>query len=353
MPETLVAIVQKRLEALDEDSRRLLRAASVYGGVFWRGAPAALLGGVAESEIDRRLVDLVDREVIVRRPESRIAGEVEYAFRHALVRDAAYQMLTDADRTLAHRFAGEWLEAAGEANRSLLAEHFERGGDKPRATRSYALAAAQALHADDLDACLRLAKRGLDIADDESDARGALHLARAEAYHWRAEFDQAYGEGTEALHLLARGSDEWLGASAIVVAACATLGRGDEANELAAELTREGADRRPAFLIAAAQCVAYLPPGETGDTLLTLLPEAGMLLADPLLAARVHVARATRAQAKGDPVLVLEGFGRAAEQFDLAGHRRGARAARGNAGYGSTELGRHEEAETILREALD
>ena len=33
---------------------------------------------------------------------------------HALVRDAAYAMLTEKDRVLGHRLAAEWLEARGE-----------------------------------------------------------------------------------------------------------------------------------------------------------------------------------------------------------------------------------------------
>jgi serine/threonine protein kinase/tetratricopeptide (TPR) repeat protein len=353
LPETLLAIVQKRIEALDEDARRVLRAASIYGGVFWRGAPAALLAGGADIDIDRRLADLVEREVIVRHAESRIAGEIEFAFRHALVRDAAYQMLTDADRALGHKFAGEWLESTGETNRALLAEHFERGGDRKRAARNYALAAAQAVHADDLDGCQRLAKRGLEVAEDEDDARGALHLARAEAHHWRAQFEDAHAEASEALHLLERGSDGWFAASAIAIAACATLHHATEADERAAELASTSAHERPAFLMAAAQCVPYLPHGEAGDALLARLPSDPTTISDPLLAARIHLARASRAQAKGDAIMLLEQISHAAEAFDRAGHRRGARAARANAGYASTELGRHEEAERILREALE
>ena len=352
MPETLLAIVQKRLEALDEDARRLLRAASVFGGVFWRGATAALLGGAEAIDFDRHVAGLVDREVLVRHGESRIPGEIELAFRHALVRDAAYQMLPDADRTLAHRFAGEWLEGAGETNRALLAEHFERGEDRPRAAKNYALAAAQALHADDLDGCLRFAKHALDIADDESDVRGAIHLARAEAHHWRAEFDQALAESSEALHLLERGGDPWLAASAIAVAACATLGRADEAIELATELSREGADHRPAFLLAAAQCAAFLPAVPIADALLALLPEATADVGDALLAARIEMARAMRAQSDGDLVRVLDHVSRAAEHFDRASHVRGARAARANAAHVSSQLGRHEDAERTLRDAL-
>ena len=36
LPETVVAMVQARLEGLEPDARRVLRAASLYGEVFWR-----------------------------------------------------------------------------------------------------------------------------------------------------------------------------------------------------------------------------------------------------------------------------------------------------------------------------
>lgn len=353
MPETLIAIVQKRLEALDEDARRVLRAASVYGGVFWRGSASALLAGDG-IDVERRLADLVEREIVVRHAESRIAGEIEYAFRHALVRDAAYEMLTDSDRIVAHRSAAEWLESVGEPSRALLAEHYERGGDAARAARCYAEAATQALHADDLDGCLRLAKRGFALVSDEDDAvRGALHLARAEAHHWRAEFKDAHAESLDALHLLGKATDPWFAAAAIAVAASVTLGDVEEANSIAYDLATAGDVSRTPFLVAVAQCAAFLPLGPTRDTLLTLLPDEPSRIGDPLLAARIDVARATGAHAKGDTTLALDAFVRAADAFDQAGHQRGARAARGNAGYVSTELGRHEEAESILRSTLD
>ena len=62
---------------------------------------------------------------------------MEHAFRSALVRDAAYAMLTRADRALGHRLAGSFLESAGEASAVVLADHFERGGEPERAAGAY------------------------------------------------------------------------------------------------------------------------------------------------------------------------------------------------------------------------
>src|SRR6185369_6062141 len=112
------------------DARRVLRAASLFGQQFWRGGVAKLLGGEArDSSVRAWLDELVARELVAKAPSARFPGEDEFQFRHAIVREAAYAMLTDSDRKLGHRLAGEWLQYAGETEAMLLAEHFERGGD--------------------------------------------------------------------------------------------------------------------------------------------------------------------------------------------------------------------------------
>jgi hypothetical protein len=100
--------------------------------VFWPRAVEVLLGGAASAESWGKL--LAGRDLVVRRPSSRFVGEVELAFRHTLVREAAYAALTAGDRTLGHRLAGTWLEEHGETDALLLAQHFDLGGDPERAS---------------------------------------------------------------------------------------------------------------------------------------------------------------------------------------------------------------------------
>jgi eukaryotic-like serine/threonine-protein kinase len=169
LPETVVAMVQSRLDALEDEPRRILRAASVFGEVFWPGAAARLLGTYRRAaEIARRLEELVNQELIIRRKQSRFPDEVEYAFRHALLREGAYSMLADEDRVLGHRMAGEWLEQHGEQDPLALAEHFERGGNGARAGLHYLRAAEQASRGGDATAVLAQAKRalGYDMPDE-------------------------------------------------------------------------------------------------------------------------------------------------------------------------------------------
>ncbi|MDI1448547.1 serine/threonine-protein kinase [Polyangium sp. 6x1] len=151
-PGTVVAMVQSRLERLEPSARRTLRAASILGEVFWRGAVARLAGDDDEAAT-RDLAALVTHEIVTRQRESRIPGEPQYAFRQALWREGAYAMLTDEDRALGHYLAAEWLEEKGEADALVLAEHFERGGAAARAASFYLASAEQsAARKDYLDA---------------------------------------------------------------------------------------------------------------------------------------------------------------------------------------------------------
>ncbi|NUQ75538.1 MAG: protein kinase [Polyangiaceae bacterium] len=163
LPETVVAMVQSRLGALGPEDRRALRAASVFGEVFWPSGVAALLGTKDQSiEIADRLLRLVELEVLIKRQDSRFHGETELAFRHMLLREGAYAMLTDEDRVLGHKLAGEWLLEKGEGDATVLAMHFERGGDGSRASEWYLKAAQWAFSAGDFNAVAARAERGLE-----------------------------------------------------------------------------------------------------------------------------------------------------------------------------------------------
>jgi predicted ATPase len=124
-PPTVLAMVAARLEKLDPAARRVLRAASVFGEVFWRGGIEALLGG---GDAAAWLAELVEQDVIAANDDGRFPGEVELRFRSALVQEAAYGMLTEGDQVAGHWLAGQWLEQAGETDALVLEEHFERCG---------------------------------------------------------------------------------------------------------------------------------------------------------------------------------------------------------------------------------
>ncbi|HTM18878.1 MAG TPA: AAA family ATPase, partial [Kofleriaceae bacterium] len=148
LPPTVLAMVQARIEALPAEARRALRAAGVFGARFWHGGVVDILGGDSQrGMVDEWLAFLERAEVVTRSVERKFPAESEYVFRHALVADAAYAMLTDADRQVGHRLAALWLERTGESDPRVLAGHFELGGEGARAAEWY-LRAGERLLAD-------------------------------------------------------------------------------------------------------------------------------------------------------------------------------------------------------------
>lgn len=103
----------------------------------------------------------MNQELLQKRKQGRFPNEEEYAFRHALLREGAYTMLTDEDRALGHRLAGEWLEQHGEQDPLALAVHFEQGEDSGRTGLHYLRAAEQANLAGDSTAAIARAQRAL------------------------------------------------------------------------------------------------------------------------------------------------------------------------------------------------
>jgi hypothetical protein len=182
LPETVLAMVETRLGRLSVEARRVLRAASVFGEVCWESSVTLLLGGaMGATMVGEWVGKLVEQEMLAIRPESRFAGERELTFRHALLREGAYATLTDDDRRLGHRLAGEWLEQHGEADPMVLAGHFERGGDGARAASCYLRASEQAFHVLDIAATVTRAELGLRCAPPP-ELRLALLGLRCEAY---------------------------------------------------------------------------------------------------------------------------------------------------------------------------
>jgi tetratricopeptide (TPR) repeat protein len=146
VPDTVMAMLQARLGRLPANTRRVLRAASVFGLSFWKGGVSAVVGpAYLPGELTQHLEELVQSEVCEKRRLSRYPDDTEYCFHHALVRDAAYSLLTDADRALGHRLAGRFLSRVGERDPIILIDHFTRGDDLEHAAKQRLRAGDNAL----------------------------------------------------------------------------------------------------------------------------------------------------------------------------------------------------------------
>jgi tetratricopeptide (TPR) repeat protein len=225
LPDTILGMVEARLAAVPVQGRRLLRAASVFGEAFWTSGLRAMLGADA-ALVDDTLAELVADELVTRRSSGRFAGEEEHGFRHALVREGAYAMLTEQDRALGHKLAGEWLARVGEQDPVILAEHFEQGGEKARAVRYHALAAQRAGQAGDFAAMLAAADRGL-AAGPEDPVAAELWEARAYAQGSLGAPERAIVAAEEAMRLAGPASSISCRAIGHALGSALLLGRPD------------------------------------------------------------------------------------------------------------------------------
>ncbi|MEZ4336934.1 MAG: protein kinase [Sandaracinaceae bacterium] len=123
-PESVLATVQARLDALDAKARRVLRAASVLGVRFFEGAVDALVG--AEEPPPRAEVASRRSGPRALSSPSRAASRVSASSASAaLVRDACYATLTEDDRRRGHRLAARLCRTWRGRRRKALARHLD------------------------------------------------------------------------------------------------------------------------------------------------------------------------------------------------------------------------------------
>jgi eukaryotic-like serine/threonine-protein kinase len=214
LPETVLALVQTRLERLDDVARRCVRAASVFGETFWPGGVVEVLGSATSAQdVSLALGRLLDQELITTSDESRFVTQREYRFRHGLLREAAYAMLTKLDKQSGHALAGQWLERAGDKDALALAQHFELGGQPTRALPWLLTAAQSAADGGNIDHAIALAQRGLDHGADGIE-RGRLYLVQVEASIMRGQWEETIRVSEAAAAYLPAGSALWFKANA-------------------------------------------------------------------------------------------------------------------------------------------
>jgi tetratricopeptide (TPR) repeat protein len=134
LPDSVQAVLAARIDLLAPAEKDALQAAAVIGRTFWSGPVYDLLEG---KEPDIRVLE--DRDFIRRRSASTLQGEVEFAFKHALTREVAYESLTRARRATLHARFAEWLERTiGDEAAPLLAHHYAEAANPEHADLAWA-----------------------------------------------------------------------------------------------------------------------------------------------------------------------------------------------------------------------
>jgi hypothetical protein len=171
IPDTVQAVLAARIDLLASTEKRALQAAAVVGRIFWPAPVARFLNGTSAS-LDDALRALESRDLVLSRLSSSMAGQAEYIFKHALVRDVAYESIPRRERADAHLVVARWIEEAIGDRRheviELLAHHYTE------AQRAMAWAAAPA------DQKAEVRSRAIDLLY-EAAWEAARHLAQDRA----------------------------------------------------------------------------------------------------------------------------------------------------------------------------
>ena len=226
VPPTIQALLAARLDALPEDERDVVERASVIGHDFEWDALAELApdgrrpGGA-------QLAALVRNELI--RPHDAIPDT--FAFRHALIRDAAYARLPKERRSELHeRFAG-WLEGRGDEFDEIVGYHLEQAyrwvvelgppdgralGLAGRAAEKLSASAVRARARGDVRASVNLFERAVELLPADDPRRIALLPDLGRELRDAAQMDRSEAVLVEAVELARRAGEPVVAASAAV-----------------------------------------------------------------------------------------------------------------------------------------
>lgn len=172
IPQSIQALLAARLDSLPAEEKRLSQDAAVVGRIFWDRL-LAHLAGQSPAAVVSLLRKLRQKELVVSREPSTLTDAAEYAFRHVLIRDVAYESLPKLDRARKHREVAEWAEErlgdrAQEVVELLAAHYWSALRYEEEFSRDSA--ALDGLRRKTMDYAAAAGQRAADVAQLESAA---------------------------------------------------------------------------------------------------------------------------------------------------------------------------------------
>lgn len=250
---SVAALVWARIEGLDPESRRILRAAGIAGPRFVPETVLAVLGDASPELVTRRLRSLADAGLL----RACAGGELELA--SDLVHLALRELCTDEDLRAGHREVARWLASRGRSP-AEIAHHLAEAGADEEAAGQFLFAAEAALASDDpalvdeyLDRASRHATREETV--------GTSDAIRAQNALWRGRLPAGLAAARSALAALPVGSARWLGTASLAVTIAGLLGENAETERIAEQvgaLAPEDDPLRDARVVAICRALTQL-----------------------------------------------------------------------------------------------
>jgi len=183
LPGSVRDIVAMSLAAVPDGSVSLVRAAAVIGGSFTFDRLAAV-AGLDETALLPALRGAIDARVLM---SSDGTGGPTYAFRHALLREAAYEELLPAERVRLHARLADHLAHALEGSTgpepALMADlaiHTYHAGDQPRALAAAVRAVGALAESSAFREALEHAEHALELWPHVADAEPCAGISHGE-----------------------------------------------------------------------------------------------------------------------------------------------------------------------------
>ncbi|WP_322495341.1 adenylate/guanylate cyclase domain-containing protein [Chloroflexus sp.] len=216
LPRSIEGLLIARLDRLDEACQELVQVASVIGRRFLHPVVEGIYSN--PPALDESIQHLIEGELIQADQQERILA---YIFRHALLRDVAYEGILYARRRALHARVARRIEAIAanqlEEHYAVLAWHFLQAEEWLPAFRYHVQAAEQARRRFANRDALALYTTALNIAPRLTtvlppaqliDQVDAIHEAIGELHLVLGEYDQAEHHFHEALQLSLPVGDE-------------------------------------------------------------------------------------------------------------------------------------------------
>jgi DNA-binding SARP family transcriptional activator len=207
LPPAIQALLAARLDALDPSERAVLCYGSIGGEGFTAGSIHALAEGAPLAEIEVACISLRGRGFV--------SGSGPHRFRHALIRETAYESLSKTARARLHERHAQWLaaqqdvpaDASAHIGRQLEAAYrclreieAPDAADVGRRARQALSAAARDAHRrGDLPGEIGLLERAIRFDEPPAVERAAQLPTLAAALFAAGSFDRASAVADEAV----------------------------------------------------------------------------------------------------------------------------------------------------------
>ena len=212
IPATLEGAIVTRLDALPTRVQLLAKVASALGGPFTSKDVGRIFPGPASGlEREAMLACLVERDLLRRVGEG---AAPRYEFRHAIIEEVTYRLLSFAQRRLLHAEIAAMVESRHSNELApyygLLARHWERAEEWRRAIECLERAAEHALRGFANSDALRHIRKAFELSREKNIAPAdPERLSRWEtilgdAYNELADYQRSVTHYERALTLLAQ-----------------------------------------------------------------------------------------------------------------------------------------------------